>query len=142
LIYGVPFEAKHLAQMRVQKAQAWLSGVTEQDVKGLEGPYAGTLMRDGKPLACAGALEYWPGRALVWCWLSEDVDAAVFPALHREAKRFLDGLPIRRLEASVDVPFKNGHRWLRALGFHIETPLQRYFQPNGADSMGYVRLKV
>ena len=142
MIYLLPFDARHFRQLRAQPAQAWAAGlVTEKDLRALEGPSATTLMRDGKPLACAGALEYWPGRAMVWSFIGADADAAVFPKLHAHAKQFLDGLPYRRLEASVDVGFENGHRWMRALGFTVETPLQRYFQPNGGDSVGYVKIK-
>lgn len=142
MLYVVPFEAEHLARMQVQAAQAWLSGtVSMRDLKGLEGRHASTLMQDGRPLVCAGAVEYWPGRALVWSFLSEKADRRLFVQVHAEAKRFLDGLPFRRLEAAVDVGFEAGHRWMRALGFQVEAPLQRCFQPNGGDSVGYVRIK-
>lgn len=142
MIYVVPFVAAHFRQMAVQNEQQWLTQMaTDADMRGLEGQYASTLMKDGKPLVCAGALEYWPGRALVWAFLSNTVDRRVFPRLHSEAKRFLDGLPIRRLEASVVVGFENGHRWVRALGFEVEAPLQRHFQADGQDCVGYVKIR-
>lgn len=138
----VPFEAEHFAQMRVQDAQKWMhQNLTVADLKGLEGPHAGTLMVDGVPLACAGALLYWPDRALVWSFLSSRVDRTNIMTVHAEAQRFIDGLPYRRLEASVVVGFEQGHRWMRLLGFEVEAPLQRAFNVDGSDCVGYVRIR-
>lgn len=142
MIYVVPFEAQHFAQMEVQEAQKWLTAAaTVADMKALEGPYASTLMCDGRPLACAGAQEYWPGRALVWSFLSAEVDRRTFLLLHTEAKRFLEGLPMRRLEAAVDVNFEAGHRWVKALGFELEAPLMRKFHVDGRDVSGYALVR-
>ncbi len=143
MIYVTPFEAAHLTRMQLQPAQVWAAGLIEtRDLHGLEGPYSSTLMDGGVPLACAGALEYWPNRALVWSFISAQINAQRFWQLHAEARRFLDGLPFKRLEASVDVGFKAGHRWLLSLGFEVEAPLQRCFQPHGGDSVGYVRIRT
>lgn len=143
MIYVVPFEASHFDRMQVQEEQAWMADmVTAQDLKGLEGPYSSTLMVDGRPMCCAGAIEYWKDRALVWSFLSAEVDRRLFPRLHTEARRFLDGLPFKRLEASVVVGFENGHRWVKALGFEVEAPLQRHFQADGQDCVGYSRIKA
>ncbi len=142
MIYPVPFEAEHFAQMRVQDEQKWLmKAATVTDLKVLEGPYATTLMKDGVPLACAGAVPYWKGRALVWSFLSATVDRRTFLWVHKEALAFLAGLPFHRLEASVVVGFENGHRWLKAMGFEVEAPLQRKFQEDGQDCVGYVLIK-
>lgn len=141
-MHVVPFEAEHFALMRVQGEQDWLSRVaTVEDMRVLEGPYSSTLMVGARPMACAGVVPYWKGRGYLWSFLSAEVDRWTFPALHAEAKRFLAGLPFTRLEASVDVGFANGHRWLKALGFEVETPLQRKFLETGADAVGYVRIR-
>ena len=142
MIYAVPFEAKHFTQMLVQKEQEWLKNhATVESLSGLEGPYASTLMCDGRPLACAGAAPYEPHRALVWSFLSDEVDRWTFPYVHAEAVKFLARLPFRRLEASVLVGFEQGHRWMRLLGFTVEAPLQRAFLPDGSDCVGYVKIK-
>src|SRR5687768_940156 len=66
LIYTVPFEAKHFAQMTV-KDQEWMQEFTTVgDMKVLESDFAITVMHDGLPLACGGALPYEPHRALAW----------------------------------------------------------------------------
>ena len=142
MIYRVPFEARHFAQMQVQDEQAGLlRAALVADLKALEGPYASTLMQDGLPLACAGAVPYWKGRAYVWSFLSVAVDWRTFPLVHTAAKDFLAGLPFRRLEASVVIGFENGHRWLKALGFEVEAPLQRKFLEDGQDTVGYVLIR-
>ncbi|MDP3939806.1 MAG: hypothetical protein Q8R92_16940 [Deltaproteobacteria bacterium] len=142
MFYVVPFEAEHYGQMEIQPAQERMRQlVAAADLKSLEGPYAVTLMDDGKPLICAGALLYWKDRALVWSFLSSRVGRRNMAVVHREAMRFLDALPIRRLEASVDVGFEQGHRWMKMLGFEVEAPLQRRFQVDGTDCVGYVRIR-
>jgi RimJ/RimL family protein N-acetyltransferase len=128
--------------MKVQGAQAWLTQHTnEEQLRGLENKYAATLMRDGRPVACAGALEFWENRALVWSWLSDDVTARDFRVVHGYAKRFLEGLPFRRLEAAVDVGFEAGHRWVKALGFRCEAPRMEAFEIDGRDSALYARVR-
>jgi hypothetical protein len=142
MIYVVPFEADDFRRLRVQHDQAWLTKyATVEKLKTLEGPYSGTLMKDGKPIACAGALPYWEGRALVWSFLGDDLSVSDLLRIAREAKRFLTGLPFRRLEASVAKDFVKGHQFIRMLGFDMETPLQKCFQIDGSDTVGYVRIK-
>ena len=142
MMYLTPFEADHYRQMRVQDAQSHMATVVSlEDLKGLENMLSVTLMDDGKPLVCAGVLPYWVNRGLVWSFLSSRVNAGNFWAVHSHAKKWIAGLPFRRLEASVDVSFLNGHRWIKALGFKVETPLQEKFQPGGRDSVGYVRIR-
>lgn len=142
MIYMVPFEAIHYAQMDVQPAQETMRGlITVESLKGLESEFSTTLMEDGKPLACGGAIQYWPNRALVWTFLSNKVNKDNFRVVHAAVKQGIDGLPFNRLEASVDVGFKQGHRWMKLLGFRVEAPFQEAFQVDGSDSVGYVRIK-
>jgi hypothetical protein len=44
-----------------------------------------------------------------------------------------------RIELTVRADFEAGQRWVRALGFHIETPRLEAFGPEGEDHIGYVR---
>lgn len=142
MIYKVPFEAAHYDLMRVQAAQEWMqTNVTSSELRGLENPYAATLMEDGCPLVCAGPVIYWPGRALLWSFFSDRVTRRNFMSVHLAAREYLAGLPIKRLEASVNVDFVNGHRWMKALGFVVEAPFQEAFQVDGKDSVGYVRIR-
>jgi RimJ/RimL family protein N-acetyltransferase len=60
--------------------------------------------------------------------------------LHRATRRFIDLEPLRRLEASVEVGFPAGERWLELLGFEHEGPL-RAFGANGEDHVRYARIQ-
>jgi RimJ/RimL family protein N-acetyltransferase len=53
---------------------------------------------------------------------------------------FLDNAPYRRIEATVDVGFKQGHRWIKMLGFELEGYMRAY-RPDGADMLLYARVK-
>jgi len=142
MIYAVPFEAGHFASLNVQTDQAWLTRfATDEGLKALEGQHACTWMDDGLPVACAGVIAYWEGRGMAWSFLSDGLRGAKMLKATKEARAFLDGVPFRRLEASVDVRFEKAHRWIRMLGFTMETPLQRKFQIDGSDTVGYVRIK-
>lgn len=141
MMYVVPYEAGHIARMRVQAAQAWLvSRQAPAVLRSLENEYASTLMVDGTPIACAGAVPLWEGRAYVWSWIGDSVCTANFRAVHRHAKEFLAGLPFRRLEATVDCAFEAGHRWVKALGFTMEAPRMVAFEVDGRDSALYARV--
>jgi hypothetical protein len=145
MIYPVPFEAPHYAQMAVHDSQAWLSQhATVETLSALEGPYAGTLMRDGAPLVCGGAWPMWEGRAVLWAFFDTASCRKDFRVIHGYAKTFLSGLPFRRLEAAVVVDFEQGHRWVRALGFECETPppaRMKAYQVDGADCLLYSLVK-
>ena len=64
-----------------------------------------------------------------------------FLKLHYLAKEYLGGLPIRRLEASVNTGFTAAHRWVKALGFKMEAPRMEAFQIDGSDCALYARVK-
>jgi RimJ/RimL family protein N-acetyltransferase len=46
----------------------------------------------------------------------------------------------RRYESTVDVGFKQGHRFMKMLGFEVEGYLKAY-RPDGADMVLYARVK-
>lgn len=142
MIYIVPYKAEHARQMKLQTAQAWAEqGLSDDDLRGLEGPHAGTVMEDGVPLLCGGAWPIWASRAVVWSLVSEKVTVRNFRGLHTVVKRFLAGLPFKRLEVSVVKGFEPGCRWVEALGFWMESPLQEAFLVDGSDAVGYVRIR-
>jgi RimJ/RimL family protein N-acetyltransferase len=61
-------------------------------------------------------------------------------SIHREAQKFLERMPFRRIEAHVDVGFEQGARWMKMLGFELEA-YKRAFRPDGADMLEFVRIK-
>lgn len=80
---------------------------------------------DGFVVACAGVHEFWEGYGLCWAFVSAKVKLYM-PALVGVVRDFLDRAPFHRLEAAVDVDFKNGHRFIRALGFQREGLMRKY----------------
>lgn len=121
MIYPVPFHAEHLHGLKLQKAQEWsASKMSVQIQKTLEGPLSTTLMQDGYPLVCVGIIEFAEHRCLLWTFFSDKVTAKNFREMHRWAKTFLRLLPYNRIEATTEVDFEQGNRWLKSLGFERE----------------------
>ena len=81
----------------------------------------------------------WENRATAFALLSDD-SGPHFPAIHSAVVEFLDNAPYRRIEATVDVGFKQGHRWIKMLGFELEGYMKAY-RPDGADMLLYARVK-
>jgi hypothetical protein len=135
------FRAEHFRRMQAQAAQP-TGYVTDAELKALEGELAFTLMHEGEPIACTGAVKIWNNRAYVWALLSEKIDKRIFRQVHTFAKIFVDNLPFRRVEATVEAGFDEGHRWVKSLGFVCETPQSmKAFQANGRDGFLYARVR-
>lgn len=136
----VPFKYTHLENLKLQDAQAYLSGwVTKEQGEALEKFPSYTAFIDGTPIVCAGIIKQWHGRAMAWSFIS-DVGTNNFMSVHRAVKRFLDGCYIQRIEMTVDRDFEPGHRWARALGFTMEAECMRAYSPGGGDCSLYARV--
>lgn len=96
-----------------------------------------TLYYNESPVACGGTVPIWPGRWQGWALLNALAGPHMLP-ITRYAKQVM-GLPVGRVEISVQTTFPAGQRWARLLGFDIETPLLRGYGPDGEDHIGYVR---
>ncbi|MCG8047121.1 MAG: hypothetical protein N0E48_16065 [Candidatus Thiodiazotropha endolucinida] len=88
-------------------------------------------------------LEYiWPGRWFAWMIADQSVKRYYKP-VYRLFKEllplFCDSYNVRRLEAITNCKFKEGQRWLKHLGFEIESYL-KYYHPNGDDCYMYTRI--
>lgn len=95
---------------------------------------------DGKVVAVAGILPRWHGVGMGWAWLSKDwrkharrITAQVITVLEQS--------DCHRIEAGVQCGFKAGHRWMKRLGFEVETPCAKGWGPDGKDYTIYVRCK-
>lgn len=90
-------------------------------------------------MAIAGIIPQWEGRATAWAMISQKAGAH-FMHIHREVKKHVDNCPFRRLEATVDAGFEQGHRWMGMLGFEVEGYLRAY-RPDGGDQLMYARVR-
>ena len=141
-MHYLPFKVDHVFQMRLQPAQTWMEPYFDRAaLTQLENGWATTIMRGGEPVLCGGALELWPGRAMLWSFISGDLTPRDFIKAHHIAKQHIDLMPFRRLEFYVEVDFGAGHRWARSLGFDLEAPCMRGFQIDGRDCALYARVK-
>ena len=135
------FKAEHLADMALQEAQAYLSTwVKPEMAEALEEhpSYSGEV--DGRIVVCSGIVPIWMGRAMAWAYLAPDAGQH-FLAIHREVKRFLDNCYLQRIEATVDIDFEQGHRWMKLLGFKLEAPCMRAYRPDGGNCSLYARIR-
>lgn len=94
---------------------------------------------DGEILIIAGLAPQWENRAMAWTLISKNAGSH-FRTIHREVEKFLVRSPFRRIEATVDVGFKEGHRWMKMLDFEPEGVMRAY-RPDGGDQVLYARIR-
>jgi hypothetical protein len=120
----VQFEPKHLKELSLQPAQAYMSPQIMKPDYGTSFVEAGpayTGIADGRVVVCAGVFEMWAGRGMAWALIADNIPHH-FLSIHRAVRKFLVNCPIRRIEAYVDVGFEEAHQWADILGFTLETP--------------------
>lgn len=135
----VPFRAWHYAWLGPAVEGASLPVVPPDMLAALESGDSWTGMADGEVIGCAGLVKQWPGRFLAWAYFNARSRAhALFIA--RSCRERLDGIA-GRVEMTVREDFALGHKFARALGFEVETPVLRSFGPVGENHVGYVRIR-
>ena len=116
-----PYHLQVLIAQGVQQSQ--LRQVSHvPDAYASLGPIPGRALtvRDGdRIIMCGGLLGIAPNMSILWALLSEEAGRHML-WLHRATVRFLDINPPKRIEASVEVGFPQGCRWLKLLGFKYE----------------------
>jgi len=89
--------------------------------------------------AIGGLLPLWEGRAQAWMLMSPEA-GKYMTTIHKAVKKSLIRSPFRRVEATVDIGFKPGVRWMKMLGFELEGYMRAY-RPDGADMLLYARVR-
>ena len=136
----IPFEPKHVREMKMQSHQMRL--VSQMafeyiEVLGGLGPaFSGEV--DGRIIACAGIATQFAGMGTMWAILAQD-SGPYFVRLHRCGKRLMESLGLRRIEATTEADFAPGCRWLEMLGFQSEGRMRSYGL-NGEDHIRYARV--
>ena len=137
-----PWITGDTVKIATQPAQQYLHRIvdvradfTELSERGL----AWTAEHDHRILAIAGVEPQWENRATAFALIAESAGEH-FKAIHSAVSDFLNTAPFRRIEATVDVGFAQGHRWIKMLGFELEGYLRAY-RPDGADMLLYARVR-
>jgi hypothetical protein len=137
----VPFEAVHLSMVRTQQSQLnTLPYFRPEYAKALEQTQSYTAIDGGEVVACGGLGEVWPGRAMAWSLLSENIGRRIL-GVTRAARALIDTSPYQRVEIEVAVDFEQGHRWAKMLGFQLEAPVMRKVLLDGSDASLYAKVK-
>jgi hypothetical protein len=140
MIEVTDFKPEHIAMIELHEAAEFLLSNPKAALQLGDSKYSFTLMLEGKPVACAGVVEFWHGRGEAWAVMSKACKPYFFQ-IHNVVKRFLEVCPMRRIEASVSVEFGAGHRWVKALGFKCEAPVRKAFFQDGSDSALYALVR-
>lgn len=138
----VAYEPEHLVALSLQPAQRYLGDFVTPDYARALAKYDAysVLDNDEKVIACAGVLPQWRDRAFGWSFIAADAGRH-FLYIHRSVSAFLDGVPVRRIETTVDCEFAAGHRWARLLGFMLEAERMRGYRVDGGDCALYARVR-
>lgn len=136
----VPFEPGHVERMKLQHRQInALSVATGQYLFALKvGGLSATAMDGATVLACAGIVIEPFGSGTLWSFVSDEAGRH-FVRLDRCVRRMLSIPRLRRIDATTEVGFAQGCRWLEMLGFENEGVMRKY-GPDGADHYRYARV--
>lgn len=146
VIEFIPFEAIHALELgSLPTARAVLGAVTPtpEHAAALEADgLAWSGLVDGRLVGAAGVVEMSPRRGFGWC-LFGAIPWRTWPQITETTDHVLSvahRFGLRRIETTVIEGFAAGHRWVRRLGFELETPAgMRHWAPDGGTHMLYAR---
>lgn len=95
--------------------------------------------QDGKIVAMGGIVPIWEGRGQAWM-LVANVAGVRMTHVHRVVLQKLVSSSCTRIEATVDVGFTQGVRWMKMLGFELESYMKAY-RPDGGDMLMFSRVR-
>ena len=140
MIQFVDYEPAHLLELKLQTPQAYFNKlITPEYARSLNNRMAWTGMAGNRIVGCAGIVEVWSERALVWALMAEESGQHML-AITRYVRRVLDLFAFRRVEAWVDPNFAPAVRWAEMLGFEREGYM-RAFTPTGDDQLLYAQVR-
>lgn len=137
-IQAIPLEAVDMKYLQSQGAMKGISEyLTDDKIEKLRETECYTLINSEKEIvACAGVIEYWPGRVEAWMFFHPKCKKD-FLGIYKIIKKFLKTRRFRRVEATVNKDFVNGHRWVKAFGFKLEAETLKKYGLFGEDSSLY-----
>lgn len=129
----------HLSKIEIQDSQAGTIPDNEE-AKALSYLDSYTLFVDDKIVCCAGIIPIWTGRYMLWSSISKNIGSSGMVILTKVGRRFLNTIS-GRIEAYVIDGHDSGHRYMKMLGFHLETPNKmEMVMPNGSAGYLYARI--
>lgn len=133
---------EHLKEIEMSAVEPSIVGAVKHEhmMKLVESPHNYAITYQGSVLVCGGVVEYWFGRAEAWALLSKYCSPHLLE-VQRIVIDFLNKVPYRRVEASIQMGYEKGHRWVQALGFVLELGERKFFFPDGSSASLYARLK-
>lgn len=137
----VPFEPWHLDWLSPQEAQLSIDHQISPEIADHFAEcqsFSGLV--NGKVVACSGVVPFWGGRGVAWAILDKDCGPH-FKAIHQAVYNFLETCNYQRVEAYVDLDHPAAHRWMKMLGFEIETAVAHKIMPSGKDGAVYARIR-
>ncbi|HMX98857.1 MAG TPA: hypothetical protein PK473_03035 [Nitrosomonas sp.] len=137
-VIAVPMEVVDMKYLQEQGALHGVSDyLTDDKLEQLKKTECYTFLNsEQKIIACAGIIEYWPGRVEAWMFFHPNCKKD-FLGIYKVVKKFLKTRRFRRVEATVNKAFVNGHRWVKAFGFQLEAETLRKYGLFGEDSSLY-----
>lgn len=135
------FSAGDIDRMVVQPQQEWgAQNITPEGQERLSQQEHSYTAYDGdEVIACFGIVPYWSGRGYGWTFISANIGSRI-RYVTRICREIFASCGIRRIEASVNVGFKEGHRWMKLLGMTKECDCAKAFSPDGGDCALYARV--
>ncbi len=136
----IPFHTGHLELIEVQDAQA--GECLPMDTARAElCKHKATAVHDGVVMAICMAAELSAHRAMIWALISKHARPHM-REITQAGIDFVEALPYKRIEATVEASFEKGHKWMALTGFKRETPEpMKYFGDDGKDYVLYARIK-
>lgn len=138
----IKFKVEHLESLSSQPAnqgvKAWISNGHAKTLEEKADSVSGIV--NGQVAICAGTIEYWEGRALLWTVFNTEFKRNFFP-VYKCIQTWLDQQPYRRLEMAVPYGFDIGCRRALMLGFNIECGRAKAFMQGGGDAVLFSRVR-
>lgn len=137
-----PYEKGDENKFILQDAQNYMTDYLENAKENIEAlshqGYAWTVEHNDEILMVGGIIKMWEGRGQLWALVSKYAGAHMV-GLHRVVLEHIAQYGFNRVEATVDVGFKEGVRWIKMLGFEFEGYMKAY-RPDGSDMLLFARI--
>lgn len=126
-----------LEKIQLQPSQEYMKQLIDYNVDLTDQAF--TFEVDNEIIAIGGLNVIWEGRAELWSLISKYAGRYLFRVISI-AQTLIQDSGCKRIEATVDVGFESGVRFIKLLGFNMEGYLQSY-RPDGKDVLLFTRIQ-